>query len=182
MVLLKGWRRHLCDGWVQSKLGWVNQPWWSKNHSELLTETKISHLMWQRHLVVKAVPVGIYSCSLGRFLVLVQAGSWCTRCWKACVEIAKALLSPGAWHHPAGTELLLGSSGKASFRWCCILSRQVLNLAFLLCATRKQRFMSQLHDIWHLILILMACKILDLELFLIPWPRNAVLARLQGRI
>lgn len=147
MVLLKGSRRHLHDGWVQSKLGWVNQPWWNKNHPELLTKTKIRCLMWQSHLVVNVVPVSIYSCSLRHFLMLVQAGSWGTRCWKAGVEIAKALLSPGAWHHPAGTEPVLGSSGKASFRRHCILSRQVLNLAFLLYATRKQRFMSQLRDI-----------------------------------
>lgn len=130
--------------------------WWLSTEQVGIDETRtilncwpnqISPLMWQNHMVVNVVPVGIYLCSLGHFLVLVQAGSWCTRCWKAHVEIAKALSSPGAWHHPAGTELVLGSSGKASFRWCCILSRQVLNLAFLLYATRKQRFMSQLHDI-----------------------------------
>lgn len=107
---------------------------------------QISCLMWQNLLVVN-VPIHIYLCSLRHFLVLVQAGSWCTRCWKAHVEIAKALMSLGAWHHPAGAELVLGSSGKASLGWYWIPSRQVLNLAVLLYATRKQRFVSQLHDI-----------------------------------
>lgn len=93
MVLLKGSRRHLCDGWVHSK--WVNEPWWNKNHPEPLTKTKISCLMWLSHLVFYLVPDIIYSCSLRHYLVLVQAGNWCSRCWKACLEIAKFLLVLG---------------------------------------------------------------------------------------
>lgn len=93
MVLLKGSRRRLHDGRGRSK--WVDEPWWYENHPELLTKTRISCLMWLSHLGVYVVADIIYSCSLRHYLVLVQAGNWCTRCWKACLETAKFLLALG---------------------------------------------------------------------------------------